>query len=122
VREQLRSEPNPMLRVAYASALSQFGQERDDAGMAQVLDELKDPSLQGLAASALAFHGTRDALGSLRRMASDPQGSSVRRAAAIEGLAMMLGRTAPYSFSEVSRQANYTVFSDWLKGMLQVSL
>lgn len=122
VRDAMRTEPNASLRVAYASSLSQFGADRDASAIAEAFRELKDPSLQGLAASALAFHGTRDALGSLREFSRAEQGASVPRAAAIEGLSIMLGTQRPYTFSEISRQANYTVFSDWLKGMLQVSL
>lgn len=122
VRDAMRTEPNASLRVAYASSLSQFGVDRDAPVISAAFRELKDPSLQGLAASALAFHGTRDALGSLREFAREDQAASVPRAAAIEGLSIMLGSQRPYTFSEISRQANYTVFSDWLKGMLQVSL
>lgn len=122
VRDAMRREPNAALQVAYASSLSQFGYDRDAAVIAATLRELRDPSLQGLAASALAFHGTRDALGSLRDIAGADSASKVQRAAAIEGLSIMLGAQKPYTFSEISRQANYTVFSDWLKGMLQVSL
>jgi hypothetical protein len=49
-------------------------------------------------------------------------GSNVRRAAAIEGLGMMLGDSPPLLFAEVSRQANYTVFPEWVKGLFQVTL
>ena len=122
VRERMEAETNPFLDVAYSAALSLFARAQDAPAMVGVLAELKDPTLQGLAASALAFHGSREALDSLVGIAKSSEGSTVRRAAAIEGLSMMLGRTHPYTFGQISRQANYTVFSDWMKGMMQVSL
>lgn len=122
VRESLGVEQNSTLKVAYGAALGQFGMVQDAERLASVLADLKEPALQGLAASALAFHGTREALGTLRAAANEDKRAPVRRAAAIEGLAMMLGETPPYTFSVVSRQANYMVFNDWMKGLLQVSL
>lgn len=122
VRESLAAEPNSALKVAYGASLGQFGMVQDAERLAVVLTDLKEPALQGLAAYALAFHGTREALGTLRTTANEERRAPVRRAAAIEGLAMMLGVTPPYTFSIVSRQANYTVFSDWMRGLMQVSL
>ncbi len=122
LRERLALEDSAFLRAAYASALSLFGQERDAELLAKVVSDLRDPTLQSLASVALAFHGSRGALESLVSLASKDEPSRAKRATAIEGLSMMLGSTRPYSFGAVSRQANYTVFSDWFEGMLQVSL
>jgi len=122
LRERVQVEDNPFLRATFAGALGLFGQERDAGVLGDAIGRLKDPELQGLTATALALHGTRPALQSLRTHAADADAPGARRAAAIEGLSMMLGRSAPYTFTEISRQANYTVFNDWTKGMLQVSL
>ncbi|MBK7878394.1 MAG: HEAT repeat domain-containing protein [Planctomycetes bacterium] len=122
LRERMRNEDSAFLRAAFASSLSLFGLAPDAAPIAKVLAELRDPTLQGLASSALAYHGSREALEGLNGIVRANEGSRLRRAAAIEALAMMLGTTRPYSFGDVSRQANYTVFSDWFEGMLQVSL
>ncbi|MBI5362223.1 MAG: HEAT repeat domain-containing protein [Planctomycetes bacterium] len=122
LRERLVVEPSAQLRVACALALGQIGREDDAGAMLAVLEGVKDPALLGAASAAVAYHGSRAALERLTVRARDVEGPRLPRAAAIESLSMMLGRTQPYSFGAISRQANYTVFSDWVKGMLQVSL
>lgn len=122
LRERLAAETSAPLRVACALALGQIGCEGDAGAMLSLLEGIEDPVLLGAASSAVAYHGSRAALERLAERARDVQGPRLPRAAAIESLSMMLGRTQPYSFGAISRQANYTVFSDWLKGMLQVSL
>jgi len=122
VRQSLRSSHSATERVAYAFALGIHGDEQDGEALGSALDGLADGELQGMAAVSLACHGTRDALEKLTGLALDVRAPGLRRAAAIEGLSMMLGRSEPYSFAAVSRQSNYTVYSDWMHELLQVSL
>lgn len=122
LRDRLATEESAFLEVVYASALGLLGRPQDARKIAEVMEGLREPGLQGMVAAALAFHGSREALTSLATLAKDDSGSRLRRSAAIEGLSMMLGTTRPYTFGEISRQANYTVFNDWVKGMMQVSL
>jgi hypothetical protein len=49
-------------------------------------------------------------------------GSTVRRAAAIDGLGMILAPHPALAFAGVSRGANYTVFADWVSGIFQTTL
>jgi len=81
-----------------------------------------EPGLQAVAASALSTHGSPEAFQALRELANVESGSSVRRAAVIDGLGMMLGPTTPFVFSHVSRNANYTVFADWVGDIFQTTL
>ena len=70
----------------------------------------------------LRFLMMRDALMGLTEMARLQGGSSLRRAAAIEGLGMMLGTSPPFRLVDASRQGNYTVFSNWVRDLFQVAL
>jgi hypothetical protein len=90
--------------------------------LAMVIETLREPSLQGLAATAISFHGAVEDFHALNALAKSGEGSGVRRASAIEGLGMLLGGSPPLVLGEVSRQSNYTVFTDWVKEMLQTTL
>jgi hypothetical protein len=70
----------------------------------------------------MAAHGSPESLHALVEIAHLDSGSNVRRAAALQGLGMMLSPYAPMSFAEISREANYTVFSDWVNGIFQTTL
>lgn len=122
LRERMLTEESSLCRVALAQSLGILGDPRDAKAMLEMLVKFKEPMLQGLAASAIAFHGSREALMGLSEIARMKSGSSVRRAAAIEGLGMMLGTSPPLRLADASRQANYTVFSDWVRDLFQVAL
>lgn len=122
LRKNLETETQPLVRVAIVQSLGVLGRTADVAAMLDTLMRLDQPDLQGLAASAMASHGSAESLHALVEVAQLQTGSNVRRAAAIEGLGMMLSPYAPMAFAEISRQANYTVFSDWLNGIFQTTL
>ena len=86
------------------------------------LNSLNQPELQALTATALAFHASYDSMRRLGEIAMRKDGASLRRAAAIEGVGMLLGRSLPLSLMDVSRQANYTVFNEWMDGLYQTTL
>lgn len=122
LRERLAVETQPVARVAITDALGVLGHVADVPAMLGVLMQLDEPAMQGLAASAMASHGTREALVALDGVARLDGGSRVRRSAAIAGLGMILADQAPLTLAEVSRAANYTVFSEWVGGMFQSTL
>jgi len=122
LRERLPEETSSTARVAIAQALGYLGLPEDSAAIADVLERLREPSLQGLAATAISFHGGIEDFRALDRIARQREGATVRRASAIEGLGMLLGGSPPLVLGEASRQSNYTVFTEWVKEMLQTTL
>lgn len=111
-----------MGRVAIAQGLGILGEREDARGMRVALDRLAEPALQGIAATALAFHGSLAALGELADLAHSEAGPRVRRAASIEGLGLLLTRGEPLTLSLLSRRTNYTVLPDWVQSMFQTTL
>lgn len=122
LRTRLEMESQALVRVAIADALGVLGHPVDVAPMLGTLMTLNEGELQGLAASAMAANGSAEALFALQELARTESGSNVRRAAAIEGLGMILAPTVPLAFADVSREANYTVFTDWIKSVFQTTL
>jgi HEAT repeat protein len=122
LRERLPHETNPMARVGIAQALGILGENQDVTAMRTALDQLAEPGLQGIAATALAFHGTPESLAQLDELSKSESGSRVQRAASIEGLGLMLARGKPLALSDLSRQLNYTVIPDWAQGLFQTML
>ncbi len=122
LRERLPKETNPMARVGITQALGILGENQDVTGMRAALDQLAEPGLQGLAATALAFHGTQESLAQLSDLSQSDAGPRVRRAASIEGLGLMLARSKPLVLADLSRQMNYTVMPDWAQGLFLTML
>jgi hypothetical protein len=122
LRERLAKETNSMARVGIAQGLGILGENQDVTGMRAALDGLAEPALQGIAATALAFHGTPEALGQLGDLSRADGGTRVRKAASIEGLGLMLSRSEPLTLSGISRRMNYTVMPDWAASMFQTTL
>ncbi|MBL8856951.1 MAG: HEAT repeat domain-containing protein [Planctomycetes bacterium] len=122
LRTRLKLEAQDMVRVGIADALGVMGAAQDAKAILDMLMNLNQSRLQGQAASAMAANGSADALMALTELARIETGSSVRRAAAIEGLGMILAPHAPLTFADGSRAANYTVFNDWIASVFQTTL
>jgi HEAT repeat protein len=122
LRARIHEEGQAPVRVAIAHSLGVMGRPGDAALVLGMLMRLNEPHLQGLAASSMAAHGSSEALMGLMELARLDSGSNVRRAAALEGLGMILAPHAPLAFADVSRAANYTVFADWVNGIFQTTL
>jgi HEAT repeat protein len=119
---RLPAESTPQVRAAIAQSLGCFGNGQDLDLITGELNSLNEPELQALTATALAFHASFDSMRRLGEIAMRKDGPSLRRAAAIEGVGMILGRSLPLSLMDVSRQANYTVFNEWMDGLYQTTL
>jgi HEAT repeat protein len=122
LRARLKIEAQPLVRVGIADALGILGESQDVPAMLEMLMKLNQPSLQGLAASAMAANGSAAALMALNELARTAVGSNIRRAASIEGLGMILAPVAPLVFADISREANYTVFNEWIAAVFQTTL
>jgi len=99
-----------------------LGEKGDVAPIARALDDASDPQLQGQLAAAIAFHGSSEALHCLGNELVRDGASSATRAAAIDGLGMLLGRVAPLSLGETARSSNFAVFDDWLTSAVATTL
>lgn len=122
LRTRLDPERSPLVRVAIAQALGQCGKTEDASRLVAVLGGVREPALQGLAAVAMAFHGSRNALVGLTELSRAESTGTASRAAALNGIGMLLGHRPPFALSLVSRHSNYTLYEDWLLSALQVSL
>lgn len=122
LRNRLPKETNAMARVGITQGLGILGEYQDVGAMRTAMDQLAEPGLQGIAATAMAFHGTPEALTQLTDLSQSDAGSRVRRAASIEGLGLMLARSQPLALADLSRQLNYTVMPDWAQGLFQTML
>ncbi len=115
-------DDSAIVRASIGAAIGYLGYQADARVLVDLMQKLRDPDLQGLTATALAFHGSVEAFQNLVEISSQTSGSAVRRAAAVDGLGMMLSPIEPFLLADVSRAANYTVFSEWVKGLFQTTL
>ncbi|MBL8861226.1 MAG: HEAT repeat domain-containing protein [Planctomycetes bacterium] len=122
LRERLPRESNPLALVGISQGLGILGENQDVVAMRAALNLLAEPGLQGVAATALAFHGTPEALAQLAELSRADHGTRVRKAAAIEGLGLMLSRGDPLRLTNLSRRMNYTVMPDWAAAIFQTTL
>ncbi|HZM00162.1 MAG TPA: HEAT repeat domain-containing protein [Planctomycetota bacterium] len=116
--EQLRHEDAPLAIVGLTQALGAFGVAEDGPALAAAVREMRVPSTQVLLAVALAFHGSEPALEGLLAIIRDESASSEARAAAVDGLGLLLDERSGLMLQEVAAAANFYVFPDWVNGML----
>jgi len=115
LRERLAVERSDLARSQIALALGVLGRREDVEAITKSLAGLGDPMLQRQVASALAFHGTSDALVRLGAMLADEKLDTAVRAAAIDGLGMLLGKTPPLALAATARSSNPTLQPPWLR-------
>jgi HEAT repeat protein len=120
--ERIELEPSAMARVAIVQALGILGHQGDAPVLYHALRGLRTPELRGMAASALAFHGSGSALAALHELERNHTAGDVTRAAAYDGLGLMLGRTPSFALGELSRASNFTLYSDWVDELFQSTL
>ncbi len=113
--ERLEKERSPLVRSQIALALGVIGVEQDLDAIVSTLDAVAEPILQGQVASAIAFHGSSAALTRLGSLVADEKLDAATRAAAMDGLGMMLCSGEALTLGESARSANYPQFPDWLR-------
>lgn len=111
---QLARERSPLVRSEVALALGVLGVPEDIDRLLAALDTLAEPALQAQVVTAIAYHGSTKAVTELARLVASDKLDVSARAAALDGLAMRLGRTMPLSLGRTSRSANFTLFPEWL--------
>lgn len=111
---RLAIERSPLARSQIALALGVLGAREDLESIVATLDSVSEPVLQGQVATAIAFHGSGEAVTKLASLVASDKLDVAARAAAIEGLGMMLSRAPALSLGRTSRSANFTLFPDWL--------
>lgn len=112
---RLATERSALVRSQLALALGVIGDARDLDAIVATLNSVAEPMLQGQVASAIAFHGSSAALAQLGSLLADEKLEASTRAAAMDGLGMVLGRGEALSLSVSSRSANYPQFPIWLR-------
>ncbi len=112
---QLESERSPLVRSQLALALGVLGEADDLDEIVATLDAVREPALQGQVAAAIAFHGSSAALAQLGSLLASEELEPAARAAAMDGLGMMLTRGPALSLNDSSRSANYPLFPNWLR-------
>lgn len=122
LRERAKLEPVGLVRVVIAEAIAHYGRNADAPLLVEILTGLDDAYEQAVCASAIGAHGAPETLRALEALARDGSNSTLRRAASIEGLGVMLSRAPTLALAEVARGANYTVFTDWVSGLFQTTL
>ena len=122
LRARLAVENSSLARAAIAQALGCLGRGEDLEVLGSTLDSMNEPELQAMCASALGFHASYDALRRLSALVLGKEGASPRRAAALEGLGLVLGRHAPLALMDLARNSNYTLFNDWVNGLYRTTL
>lgn len=110
----IASERSSLARSQIALALGILGEPGDVDPIAQVLVSVTAPELQAQVASAMAFHGSTEALHRLGVLCMDDRTSDTQRAASIDALGMLMSQVAPLAFGKATRSSNLTMFGDWL--------
>ena len=116
--EQLELETAPLAIVGLTQALGAFGVAEDGPALVAAVHEMRAPSTQALLAVALAFHGSDAAVTGLMAVARDESASAASRAAAVDGLGLLLDRQPGLMLQEVAADANFAVFPDWMNSVL----
>lgn len=122
LRQHAKVEQVGLVRVVMAEAIAHYGRPVDSPLLVEILTGLDDAYEQAVCASAIGAHGAPETLRALEKLARDGSTSTLRRAASIEGLGVMLSRAPTLALSEVARGANYTVFTDWVSSLFQTTL
>ncbi len=120
--EALEEEDSPFARTGIVQALGYLGDSRDAEVLSRALLGEKNAELQVQVAAALGFHGTLDAARRLHAGLKERELGDVGRAAAIQALGMILDESEPFALGALSRNANYSVFREWMNLPLQSTL
>ena len=116
--EQLRHEEAPLAAIGLAQALGVYGIAADGPALSRAMLALPEPEARSHVALALAFHGSAAAVEALMDVARDAQAPAETRAAALNGLGLMLDPQPELMLAEVSAASNFTVFPEWVDGLL----
>ncbi len=120
--DRLAHERADLTRSALALSLGVLGRPADSAAIAQVFSTTSEPILQGQVASAMAFLGSSEAVVRLGSWCGTADLARATRAAAFDGLGMVVGSGDPLRLGELSRSANFPLFAPWTVSMFATTL
>lgn len=120
--ERISVELDPLACVIGATGLAVHGRPGDAQTLASMLARTGASEVQAQAAAALGLHGTTVSLDALLAASLDTKGDRSVRAAALQGLGFLLTRPSALAFTDVSRQANYTVMPEWVAPLFASTL
>lgn len=116
------AEGDPVARLGGATALAVHGRAQDGPILLALLRQQRAGELRTQAAQVLGLHGSSVALEGLMAASIDAKADQAVRAAAVEGLGILLTRPRALAFADVSRQANYTVLPEWVRPLFYTTL
>lgn len=116
------AEPDLVARLGGATALAVHGRAEDAPILVALLKQHRAGDLRAQAAQVLGLHGTTAALDALLAASVDQKADRAVRAAAVQGLGLLLTRPQALAFADVSRQANYTVLPEWVRPLFYTTL
>jgi len=116
------AEADDVARLGGATALAVHGRAEDAPILVALLKRHRATGLQTQAAQVLGLHGTAAALDALLLASVDQKADRAVRAAAVQGLGLLLTRPPALAFADVSRQANYTVLPEWVRPLFYTTL
>jgi HEAT repeat protein len=116
------AEADSVARLGGATALAVHGRAEDAPIFVALLEQHRARDLQAQAAQVLGLHGTTAALDALLAASVDQKADRAVRAAAVQGLGLLLTRPQALAFADVSRQANYTVLPEWVRPLFYTTL
>jgi len=116
------AEPDNVARLGGATALAVHGRAEDAPVLVALLQQHRASELRTQAAQVLGLHGTSAALDALLSASVDQKADRAVRAAAVQGLGLLLTRSPALAFADVSRQANYTVLPEWVRPLFHTTL
>lgn len=118
----METERSDFVRTNVAHAIGCLGDDRDGPLLLETLAELSNPQMKGVAAVALAYHGSQDAAQGLFALTEDEDVSDSTRAAAYQALGLTLEGDPSLDLAVISRRSNFTMFPEWTLRALQVAL
>lgn len=114
----LAEEDSPLAVVGLAQALGSFGSYADAEILLATIRDLREPQLQGVLAVALGFHGSQPALDGLQRLVADDSLPAAARAAAVDGLGLLLDRQPGLALAVLGASSNVDALPPWLGHLL----
>lgn len=118
----LALESQEQVRVEICQSLGGLGRPDDAARIADALAGAKSPRRSTHWGAAAGFHRTEEMLTALMKLVADPATTPAARAAAVEGLGLLLDPAPRPTLPALLRDANFAVMPSWLRTALTTTL
>ncbi len=115
-------EKDEQIRTEICQALGGMGRPADAARIAGALAQTKSGRRAAHWGAAAGFHRTEEMLTALMKLVADPATTPAARAAAVEGLGLLLDPAPRPTLPALLRDANFAVMPSWLRTALTTTL